>query len=58
MKNQINQRFNQIMTKMIKYHKIKSLVIALSGGQDSICLMKLLEKLKKKHYIKTYNTFI
>lgn len=51
-KNQ-NIFFQNIINKLIKKYKINSLLIAISGGQDSIFLMKLLDLCNKnKAFIK------
>ena len=52
MRNNINKKFNQIIIQIIKYYNINKFLIAISGGQDSICMMKLLEKLPKKLQLK------
>lgn len=35
--------FNNLINHIINKYKIKSILIAISGGQDSICLIKLCE---------------
>nr|YP_009395937.1 tRNA Ile-lysidine synthetase [Dasya naccarioides]ARW65123.1 tRNA Ile-lysidine synthetase [Dasya naccarioides] len=47
--------FEKIMNHIIKKYQINSLLIAISGGQDSICLIKLLEQFnKQKNSIKKF----
>nr|YP_009397793.1 tRNA Ile-lysidine synthetase [Sonderella linearis]ARW66979.1 tRNA Ile-lysidine synthetase [Sonderella linearis] len=44
----IEDYFNQKILKIIKKYSISSIILAISGGQDSICLINLIENLKKK----------
>lgn len=44
-----NQTFTNNLQTYIKTYKIKSILIAISGGQDSICLIKLLNLFISKH---------
>nr|YP_009392831.1 tRNA Ile-lysidine synthetase [Caloglossa intermedia]ARW61393.1 tRNA Ile-lysidine synthetase [Caloglossa intermedia] len=39
--------FNYTLNKLADKYKIKSILVAISGGQDSICLIKLLESFDK-----------
>nr|YP_009392202.1 tRNA Ile-lysidine synthetase [Osmundaria fimbriata]ARW60764.1 tRNA Ile-lysidine synthetase [Osmundaria fimbriata] len=43
----INQ-FNDIFEKLIKKYQTEAILIAISGGQDSISLIKIINKIKKK----------
>ena len=55
----MQQYFNHLINKIIKKYKIVSILIAISGGQDSICLIQLFEsfinsykdRIKKLEYI-------
>nr|YP_009332764.1 hypothetical chloroplast RF62 [Membranoptera weeksiae]AIC36837.1 hypothetical chloroplast RF62 [Membranoptera weeksiae] len=58
MNNQINQYFNKTIITIIKKYKINSILIAISGGQDSICLLNLIENLQKKKKYITKITYI
>lgn len=53
MNNDIQNNFNETIINLIKEKKITSLLLAISGGQDSLCLIKLIENLNKKY--KSYN---
>lgn len=44
----IYTEFEKILRKVIELHSINSIMIAISGGQDSLCLVKLLNEFKKK----------
>lgn len=49
----ITKSFEKILNQIVKKYNLNSLLIAISGGQDSICLIKLLEQFnKQKHFIK------
>jgi len=48
MQDYIDQRLKKIIKKIIQNNEAKSLLIAISGGQDSICLIKLIEKIKEE----------
>nr|QCI04560.1 tRNA Ile-lysidine synthetase [Apoglossum ruscifolium] len=41
----MNQYFNNIIREIFYKYNINSILIAISGGQDSICLIKLIENL-------------
>nr|YP_010155896.1 tRNA-Ile-lysidine synthetase [Cumathamnion serrulatum]QQY85279.1 tRNA-Ile-lysidine synthetase [Cumathamnion serrulatum] len=49
MRNDINQYFNKTIKVIIKKYRINSILIAISGGQDSICLLNLIEHLEKEN---------
>lgn len=54
MHNYIDQRISKKIIQLIKNYKITSLLVAVSGGQDSLCLMKIIKKnilCKKIEYI-------
>nr|QCI06147.1 tRNA Ile-lysidine synthetase [Dicranema revolutum] len=43
MNTYLNKKFVSTVTKFLKHNSINSILIAISGGQDSLCLIKLLE---------------
>ena len=47
--NYLEHKFYININNLEKIHRINSVLIAISGGQDSLCLIKLTQKLKK-HY--------
>nr|YP_009392424.1 tRNA Ile-lysidine synthetase [Caloglossa monosticha]ARW60986.1 tRNA Ile-lysidine synthetase [Caloglossa monosticha] len=44
--------FNYLINKLTNKYKIQSVLIAISGGQDSICLIRLFESFNKVHNLK------
>nr|YP_009397384.1 tRNA Ile-lysidine synthetase [Dasyclonium flaccidum]ARW66570.1 tRNA Ile-lysidine synthetase [Dasyclonium flaccidum] len=48
MNQNIEKNFNNILINIVDKRKKTSILTAISGGQDSICLIKLIENLKKK----------
>nr|YP_010904018.1 lysidine synthase [Caulacanthus ustulatus]WCH57269.1 lysidine synthase [Caulacanthus ustulatus] len=49
MNTYLHQKFNTSISKFLTHNSIQSLLIAISGGQDSLCLIKLLETFRKYH---------
>nr|YP_009399050.1 tRNA Ile-lysidine synthetase [Taenioma perpusillum]ARW68447.1 tRNA Ile-lysidine synthetase [Taenioma perpusillum] len=47
--------FNKFVPYIITKHKRNYILVCISGGQDSICLIKLIENLKKVFYNYTIN---
>nr|YP_009392625.1 tRNA Ile-lysidine synthetase [Bostrychia tenella]ARW61187.1 tRNA Ile-lysidine synthetase [Bostrychia tenella] len=47
----IQECFNQTINKLIRKTNTKSILLAISGGQDSYCLIKLIENLKTNYQI-------
>nr|YP_009396960.1 tRNA Ile-lysidine synthetase [Spyridia filamentosa]ARW66146.1 tRNA Ile-lysidine synthetase [Spyridia filamentosa] len=43
----INYKFNKNINKIIQEEQIKSILVAISGGQDSLCLIQLIENFNK-----------
>nr|YP_010850970.1 tRNA Ile-lysidine synthetase [Aphanocladia stichidiosa]WGH13929.1 tRNA Ile-lysidine synthetase [Aphanocladia stichidiosa] len=50
------EKIENLITNFINRYNIKNILLAISGGQDSIYLIKILEKLKKKSYYKYLQT--
>jgi len=46
----MQEYFNTFVPYAIKKYTIKSILVCISGGQDSICLVKLIQNLKKIFY--------
>lgn len=49
MLNYLEDKFYININNFEKIHKINSILIAISGGQDSLCLIKLIQNLKQYH---------
>lgn len=45
----IEYYFNKTMNSLLKQTNTESILIAISGGQDSLCLIKLIESFKKSY---------
>nr|WCH56270.1 lysidine synthase [Hypnea sp.] len=58
MSTYINQKFNQKFNRFLLTHRLNSILVAISGGQDSLCLIKLLEDFQKKNSKKLTITYI
>nr|YP_010850574.1 tRNA Ile-lysidine synthetase [Lophurella hookeriana]WGH13336.1 tRNA Ile-lysidine synthetase [Lophurella hookeriana] len=50
------EKIEKLITSFIDKYNIKNILLAISGGQDSIYLIKILEKLKKKSYYQHLQT--
>nr|YP_009393465.1 tRNA Ile-lysidine synthetase [Bostrychia simpliciuscula]ARW62027.1 tRNA Ile-lysidine synthetase [Bostrychia simpliciuscula] len=49
MNNIIQKSFNKIITNLIKQINTQCILLAISGGQDSLCLIKLVENFKNNY---------
>nr|QCI09018.1 tRNA Ile-lysidine synthetase [Inkyuleea mariana] len=60
MNTYLHKHFNIKMNKIIEDQKLQSIIVGISGGQDSMCLLKLIEDFKKKtkSYIKIEYIYI
>nr|YP_010903420.1 lysidine synthase [Hypnea cryptica]WCH55873.1 lysidine synthase [Hypnea cryptica] len=54
----IEKRFNQKLDIFLSKTKLKTILIAISGGQDSICLINLIENFQKKYNKELIITYI
>nr|QCI06335.1 tRNA Ile-lysidine synthetase [Dictyurus purpurascens] len=45
----MHEYFNNLISQLIKKYNLEKILVAISGGQDSICLMKLLDKFTKNN---------
>nr|WCH56071.1 lysidine synthase [Calliblepharis sp.] len=52
MNTYMHKKFYQKFNKFLLNYKSKSILVAISGGQDSLCLIKLIEDFQKKFYQK------
>nr|YP_009296041.1 tRNA(Ile)-lysidine synthase [Schizymenia dubyi]AOM64976.1 tRNA(Ile)-lysidine synthase [Schizymenia dubyi] len=52
MKTHLHQEFNQKILQILEANQIQSVLVAISGGQDSFCLIKLIQDFQK-----IYNDF-
>nr|AZL88042.1 tRNAIle-lysidine synthetase [Harveyella mirabilis] len=48
MNQNLLKEFTYLFNKIINQYSITSILLAISGGQDSICLIKLINNIKKK----------
>nr|YP_010903618.1 lysidine synthase [Hypnea wynnei]WCH56470.1 lysidine synthase [Hypnea wynnei] len=58
MNTHIQKKFNQKFNIFLSKHKLRSILIAISGGQDSICLINLIEDFQEKYNKKLKITYI
>ena len=49
MNKHVLEEFKYLFNKIIYQYSINSILLAISGGQDSICLIKLVNEMKKKN---------
>nr|YP_010902425.1 lysidine synthase [Hypnea nidifica]WCH54280.1 lysidine synthase [Hypnea nidifica] len=49
MNTYIQKKFNKKFNKFILKYRLQAILIAISGGQDSICLIQLIENFQKKY---------
>nr|YP_009397175.1 tRNA Ile-lysidine synthetase [Thuretia quercifolia]ARW66361.1 tRNA Ile-lysidine synthetase [Thuretia quercifolia] len=55
----MNRYFSKLMNQFIRKYDLKKILIAISGGQDSICLMKLIDNFTQNHnYIEVEYIYI
>nr|YP_009774139.1 tRNA(Ile)-lysidine synthase [Caulacanthus okamurae]QIZ74756.1 tRNA(Ile)-lysidine synthase [Caulacanthus okamurae] len=47
MNTHVHRKFNRNINKFLTDNAVKSLLVAISGGQDSLCLIKLLEDFRR-----------
>lgn len=50
--------FQKYMIRIINFKEVKPILIAVSGGQDSLALVRLIQDFQKKHYIKIQYIYI
>nr|QCI07145.1 tRNA Ile-lysidine synthetase [Hypnea pannosa] len=58
MSTYINTKFNQKFNIFLSKNKFQTILISISGGQDSICLIKLIENFQQKYNKKLNITYI
>nr|YP_010726273.1 lysidine synthase [Hypnea brasiliensis]WDY84748.1 lysidine synthase [Hypnea brasiliensis] len=58
MNTYIQNKFNQKFHIFVSKHKLQAILIAISGGQDSICLIRLIEDFQQKYNKKLEITYI
>nr|QCI07338.1 tRNA Ile-lysidine synthetase [Leiomenia cribrosa] len=49
MLNSLQNKFYTNIKNLKKNHQLNNILVALSGGQDSLCLIKLIQNFKKKY---------
>lgn len=54
----LHTRFYSTIKVLLQNHPISSILISISGGQDSLCLIKLIEDFNKKYYSLIKLTYI
>nr|YP_009297989.1 tRNA(Ile)-lysidine synthase [Plocamium cartilagineum]AOM67927.1 tRNA(Ile)-lysidine synthase [Plocamium cartilagineum] len=54
----LHKIFNKYMIKIINFKEIKPILIAISGGQDSLSLVKLIQDFQKNHSINIQYIYI
>nr|YP_010903818.1 lysidine synthase [Hypnea musciformis]WCH56869.1 lysidine synthase [Hypnea musciformis] len=58
MNTYIEKKFNQKFDIFLSKNKLQAILIAISGGQDSICLINLIENFQKKYRKELSITYI